>query len=110
MPDNMKAQRYLSITEEWYNTTLWTDPSQEDHFESISDFKECMRYNGEVEFEWNGKTYNIVHAPDAIVIYDAYKGETERYCKSADEVLEYLIDGVRLREIITQVEVVCRTI
>ena len=27
-----------------------------------------------------------------------------------DEVLEYLIDGVRLREIITQVEVTDRTI
>ena len=92
------------------NTVILPGNTEEDRFQTISEFKECMHYHGEVEFEWNGKTYDIVHDPDAIVIYEAHKGETERSYKTADEVLEYLIDGVRLRDIITQVEVTCRTI
>ena len=80
------------------------------NFESISDFKWCMKCGGEVEFLYNGKTFDIVHDPDAIAIYEAKKGETEKLCKDANEVLEYVIDGVRLRDIITEVRVVMRTI
>lgn len=36
--------------------------------------------------------------------------ETEKWCDTADEVLEYQIDGERLRDIITKVEVIDRTI
>ncbi len=92
------------------NITVITSSAEERRFESISEFKECMHYHGEVEFKWKGRKYDIVHDPDAIVIYEAHKGETERSYKTADEVLEYLIDGVRLRDIITQVEITCRTI
>ncbi len=79
-------------------------------FVSISDFKWCMHYGGEVQFLYNGKGYGIVHDPDGIAIYEARKPETEKICKDADEVLEYLIDGVRLRDIITEVWVIERTI
>ncbi|MEG1447806.1 MAG: DUF4417 domain-containing protein [Oscillospiraceae bacterium] len=79
-------------------------------FETIGDFKWCMKCGGEVEFIWENKTYNIVHDPDGIVIYEAHKGETERKYQTADEVLEYIIDGSRLRDIITKVEVASRTI
>ena len=45
-----------------------------------------------------------------INISEAWKPETENGARRADEALEYMIDGVRLREIITQVEVKARTI
>ena len=35
---------------------------------------------------------------------------TEKWCDNADEVLEYTIDGDRLRDIITKVDVTDRTI
>ena len=47
--------------------------------------------------------YGIVHDPDGIAIYEAHKSETERKYQTADEVMEYLIDGVRLRDIVTKV-------
>ena len=86
-------------------------------FKTISDFKDCMSRGGEVEFEWNNKTYcafgKLQKTPnDAIqmCICEAYKPETEKWCDNADEVLEYIIDGQRLREIITMVKVWDRTI
>lgn len=35
---------------------------------------------------------------------------TEKWCDNADEILEYIIDGERLRDIITKVDVTGRTL
>lgn len=87
-----------------------TNTPEENRFKTISDFKWCMKCGGEVGFEWKEKAHNIVHDPDGMVIYESFKGETECKYQTADEVLEYLIEGTRLRDIITEVEVVYRTI
>ena len=92
------------------NTVILPGNIEEDRFQTISEFKECMRYHGEVEFEWKGTLYTITHPEGMINISEAWKPETEKWCATADEALEYRIDGVRLREIITQVEVKARTI
>ena len=87
------------------------------NFPTINDFKWCMKSGGEVEFCWKGKVYcafgKLQKTPDSNVqmyISEAYKPETEKWCDNADEVLEYVIDGQRLREIITKVKVWDRTI
>lgn len=82
---------------------------EENRFKTISDFKDCMRWHGEVEFEWDGKNYSITH-PDKISISEANKHGTEKLCSTADEVLEYKVGDVRLRDVITQVTVWSRTI
>ena len=69
-----------------------------------------MIRGGEVEFIWKGKTYNITHPEERILIYEAYKPETEKWCDSADDALEYIVGGDRLRDVITQVTVTDRTI
>ncbi|MCI8500709.1 MAG: hypothetical protein HFJ85_00575 [Oscillospiraceae bacterium] len=91
------------------NPIITTDDS-EYRFVSISDFKWCVSHNGEVQFLFHNKEFGIGPDPGGIAIYEAYKPETEKICKDADEVLEYVIDGVRLRDIITKVQVVLRTI
>lgn len=96
-------------------------------FETISDFKQCMRQGGEVEFLWKGKSYSITH-PDGIInigegCYIDNDGvirnvESHEPCKdihgldseTADGILDYVLDGDRLRDIITEVEVTARTI
>ena len=95
---------------EMMETVYKKENSEENRFETISDFKWCVDYGGEVEFEWKGTLYTITHPEGMINISEAWKPETEKWCATADEALEYMIDGVRLREIITQVEVKARTI
>ena len=97
-------------------TVIHVDPENY-RFKTISDFKDCMSRGGEVEFEWNNKTYcafgklqKTVNSAIQMCISEAYKPETEKWCDNADEVLEYVIDGQRLREIITKVTVWDRTI
>lgn len=85
------------------------EANEANRFKTISDFKDCMRWHGEVEFEWNGKNYSITH-PDKISISEANKQETEKLCSTADEALEYKVGDDRLRDVITQVTVWSRTI
>lgn len=98
--------------------TMW-DP-EEYRFKSISDFKWCMACGGEVQFEWKGKCYGVYpklqKAPDSPIqmcITQNYIDDpeaTEMWCDTADELLEYMVGSDRLRDVITQVEVIDRTI
>ena len=92
------------------NTTIGTDYAERNRFESISDFKWCMHCNGEVEFEWKGKGYSITPREHGISISEANKQETEIIGSDADEILEYIVGGDRLRDVITQVKVMFRSI
>ncbi len=69
-----------------------------------------MKWHGEVEFEWKGVSYSISHYNDKISICEAYKQETEVFCDTADEILEYMVGEDRLRDVITQVMVSFRSV
>ncbi len=92
-------------------STITTSNSIEDNrFKTISDFEDCMIRGGEVEFEWKDKEYSITH-PDGIISVcqgDHYSEALD--ADTADEALEYMLDGDRLRDVITQVKVWYRTI
>ena len=93
---------------------------EENRFKTISDFKWCVNGGGEIEFSWNEKTFGIFpllqktpSSPQQILLIQKFvenqKG-TEMWYDTADDLLEYTIDGDRLRDIITEVEVTDRTI
>ncbi len=96
-------------------------------FSTISEFKWCIRCGGEIEFIWKGKSYSITYDKDGrINIGEGYYIKDGKYynvesheeitdiygftADTADEILEYCIDGEKLRSIITKVMVVARTI
>lgn len=94
---------------------------EQNRFESISDFKWCMKRGGEVQFDWKGVSYCcfgcVCPAPGQaprMVIAQAGSVEvntrTEKWCDTADELLEYMVGDDRLRDVITRVTVTERTI
>jgi hypothetical protein len=105
----------------------------ESDFESISDFKFSVIHGTEVNFIWAGKMWGIfanmenpdTHEIEILVCECCYEKDgkfynpeshtlwdenNDKYYKTADEALEYTIGDDRLRDIITKVEVVDRTI
>lgn len=100
--------------------------NEEDRFKTISEFKWCMRFHGEVEFKWKGKSYSITHPEGRINIgegcyekdgkyynvnsHTEYSPNDDMWGDTADEILEYIVSGDKLRDVITQVEVIVRTI
>lgn len=91
---------------------------EQNRFTSISDFKESMIYGGEVEFYWKGKYYGIYphlqQTPDSPVQMMICQlriencQETDKWCDTADEVLDYMVGEDRLRDVVTQVTVLAR--
>ena len=79
-------------------------------FQSISDFKKSMRYGAEVVIEWDGIEYGIWSEGERIRITCARHPEYNRTFTSADDALEYMVGEERLRDVITQVSVLDRSI
>lgn len=91
------------------------------NFTGISDFKWCMKCGGEVVFKWNGTEYccfgKLEHPEDGKTMMYISKTDreddweaSEKWCDTSDEVLEYMVGFDRLRDVITQVTVIERTI
>lgn len=92
------------------NAYIPTNPIEENGFVSISDFKNCMKRHGEVEFIWDGITYSITHYNGMIAISHSRRQETEMQRETADEILEYMVGSSRLRDVIKEVTVLYRTV
>ncbi len=87
-----------------------TNSFEESRFKTISDFKDCMIRGGEVEFIWKGKPYSITHPDGKISICQGYNFSEAVDVDIADELLDYMLGEDKLRDVITQVEVLYRTI
>lgn len=85
---------------------------EDNRFKSISEFKWCLMCGGEIEFRWNGKSYGVIRygIDGKITVYEANNKESERVFDSSDDALEYMIGDECMRDIITQVEVIFRSI
>lgn len=79
-------------------------------FHTISEFKQSMRYGAEVVIEWKGEEYGIWSENGKISITHTGHPDEEAVFQSSDEALEHLVAGDRLRDVITQVIVIDRTI
>ena len=82
-------------------------------FKTISEFKNSVNRGAEITFEWNGREYHICPVwPNGEVKYCIAPLDTQQdtVYKNADDMLEYIIDDTRLRDIITKAEVTDRTL
>ena len=87
------------------------------NFTGINEFKLCMRSGGEIEFYWKGKTYcafgKVQRTPESrtqMYISEIDNPETEKYYDNVDDLLEYVVQGEKLKSIITNIKVIDRTI
>ena len=83
---------------------------EENRFKTISEFKECLIRGGEVEFTWNSIIYSVTSHDGKIGISHSRLQSSEKLCDTPDEILEYMVGSDRLRDVITQVMVLDRTI
>ena len=84
--------------------------SEEDNrFKTISEFKECIIRGGEPVFIWDGMEYGVCFVEDGYCIAQT-DGSHEKICKTPDDVLSYMFGDTVLRDIVTQVTVVSRSI
>ena len=90
-------------------------------FKTISEFKYCLSHGAEIVFEWNGIEYGVFSFPisqrtEHEKYYIAQSGTaevnraTEMRGATPDDILEYMVGKDRLRDVITRVTVIDRTL
>ena len=100
---------------EVYNMKYTISPDntpEQNRFVSISDFKDCLYWGGEVAFLWKGIKYGVMRygISNMITIYQMGHPESDTVCKDADEALELMVASDQLCDVITQVTVLDRSI
>ena len=83
---------------------------EESRFKTVEEFKWAVDHGSEIQFEWNNKDYSITHPDGIISVCEGDKYSEAKDYETVDEALEYIIDGQKLKEIITKVDVFDRTI
>jgi len=105
---------------------LRNEPPDAMNFKTISEFKWCLHDGGEVQFLYQEKSYTILPTYPGYNIGEGYRlvgdkpfnvGDNQLVANVAghdydtvERLLDHVIEGVKLRKIITQVEVTERTI
>lgn len=77
-------------------------------FLTIEDFYDNISRGGEIEFIYKGKKYSITHYNGKISVMEFYNYSTESIYKKAKEVGDYLINGIRLKDIFNEITVTFR--
>ena len=82
---------------------------EDNKFKTISEFKECIIRGGEPVFRWNSIVYGVCFSDSGYCIA-RIDGNCEKMCNTPDDVLEYMVGNDRLRDVITKVTVISRSI
>lgn len=85
---------------------------EENRFKTISEFKDCILRGAEISVQWNGTNFGIMRygKDDKMNIYVWNKPETECFFDTVDELLEYKHGSEKLRDVITKITVIDRTL
>ncbi len=83
---------------------------KDNRFKTIAEFQPSIRWGSEIAFEYKNKIYSITRENEKINISEAYKQEAEANYDDCEDLLNHMIEGKKLREIITEVTVTDRTI
>lgn len=80
-------------------------------FKTIGEFTDVLNRGAEIEFEWKGVEYSVTPVDGrCFSIAVALQQETEKLYDTADGVLEYMLGGDKLRDVVSKVNVIGRTL
>lgn len=80
-------------------------------FKTIGELTDVLSRGAEIEFEWKGVDCSLTPVDGrCFSIAVALQQETEKLYDTADGVLEYMLGGDKLRDVVTKVNVIGRTL
>lgn len=81
----------------------------DNNFYDERDLVDCLNRGCEVEFLYNDKKYSITHAEEGISIIEFYNEDSEKTYSTAEQALEYEIEGKMLKDIIHEMKITDRS-
>ena len=90
-------------------TVVGTNRFEDNRFQTLSEFKDCLIRGGEPVFVWNGQQYGVCFYGEKYCI-SLTNGEQEKVCDTLDDVLSYRVGEEYLRDVITKATVLHRNV
>lgn len=88
------------------NSILQAPP---DKYKKVEEFYTDMYTSEEIIFEYCAKKYIVAYYEDKLSVAECNKPETEQTFASPEEFADnYLLNGVKFKEIITQIDILVR--
>ena len=79
-------------------------------FATIAEYLDTLTRGREITFKYNGREYGVFYLKDGFYVSALGGEENEKSYKTAEETLDYPIEDVTIRDIITSVEVTLRNV
>lgn len=92
--------------------TIIVPPDANLNFESASEFKKVLSWGAEIQFDWKGHSYGVVRyrVDNKITAYEARKSGSGKVYETPDDALEFMLGEDKLRDVVTKVNVIGRTL
>lgn len=71
-----------------------------DRFESLEEFVDNISRGGEIEFTYRGFKYSITHSKGKICFIQIGNGSSRIVFDSINELLNYVIEGDKIKDIV----------
>lgn len=81
----------------------------DNNFYDERDLVDCLKRGCEIEFLYNDKKYSITHAEEGISIIEFYNEDSEKTYPTAEQALEYELEGKLLKDIIHEMKITDRS-
>jgi len=75
-----------------------------DPFESVEELVDNLSRGGEIEFTYKEKKYSITHPDGKLSFGEEYNEESYKDFDSIDALLEYEVEGEKIRDIVTLIQ------
>lgn len=73
-------------------------------FENLDEFIKNISRGGEVEFIYKEEKYSITHMSGMIIFIKIGDDSTIREFKNTDELIDYKIEGKKIKDIVTEIQ------
>jgi hypothetical protein len=76
----------------------------DEKFDSLDEFIDNIERGGEIEFAYNNKNYSITHSGGKLCFVEQYNAQSAVDFNIIQELLEYTIDGKKIKDIVTIIQ------
>ncbi len=79
-----------------------------ENFKTLDELYENISRGGEIEFMYQNKMYSITHSKNNIIVMEAYNPSTEKVYENPEEVGDYRIGEVQIKNILDKMTITFR--
>ena len=89
----------------WRNNPVnYRIKSNNEKFDNLAEFIDNLERGGEIEFVYNSKNFSITHSDGKLCLIEQSKDQSMVDFNNIQELLEYVIDDKKIKDVVTIIQ------